>query len=91
MIDEVSVSGASTPGLTATHRWKRVPFLTVFTRALAVFRYYDQPAAISTELSFPCAGTGSVVFKPVFAGPKPRNGGPNARSAVVRVYFEGQP
>jgi hypothetical protein len=34
VIDEVSVSGASTPGLTATHRWKRVPFLTVFTRAL---------------------------------------------------------
>jgi hypothetical protein len=51
---------------------------------LALFHYYDRPAAISTELSFPCAGTGSVVFRPV-------NGGPNARPAKVKVYFEGQP
>jgi hypothetical protein len=51
---------------------------------LALFYRYDQPAPISTELSFPCAGTGSVEFKPI-------NGGPDARSAVVTVYFEGQP
>lgn len=51
---------------------------------LALFRYYDRPAAISTDLSFPCAGSGRVVFRPV-------NGGSNARPAVVKVYFEGQP
>jgi hypothetical protein len=51
---------------------------------LALFRYYDQPAPISTDLSFPCAGTGRVAFRPV-------NGGSTARPAVVKVYFEGQP
>src|SRR3989442_4687697 len=39
---------------------------------LALFHYYDQPAAISTDLSFPCQGTGRVVFRPV-------NGGADAR------------
>jgi hypothetical protein len=57
---------------------------TTSSAALALFHYYDQPAAISTDLSFPCAGTGRVVFRPV-------NGGSNARAAVVKVYFEGQP
>ena len=51
---------------------------------LALFHYYDRPAAISTNLSFPCSGTGRVVFRPV-------NGGSDARPAVVRVYFAGQP
>ena len=51
---------------------------------LALFHYYDQPAAISTDLSFPCQGTGRVVFRPV-------NGGADARPAVVKVYFVGQP
>jgi hypothetical protein len=51
---------------------------------LALFHYYDQPATISTDLSFPCAGSGRVVFRPV-------NGGSNAKPAVVKVYFEGQP
>ena len=57
---------------------------TTSSVALALFRYYDRPAAISTDLRFPCAGTGRVVFRPV-------NGGPDARPAVVKVYFEGQP
>jgi hypothetical protein len=52
--------------------------------ALAVFRYYNLPAPISTALNLPCAGRGSVVFNPVL-------GGPSARPAVVRVYFVGQP
>jgi hypothetical protein len=51
---------------------------------LALFHYYDQPAPISTDLSFPCQGTGRVVFRPV-------NGGADARPAVVKVYFAGQP
>jgi hypothetical protein len=57
---------------------------TTSSVALALFRYYDQPATISTHLSFPCQGTGRVVFRPV-------NGGPDAHPAVVKVYFEGQP
>ncbi len=51
---------------------------------LALFRFYDQPATIPASLSFPCAGTGHVVFRPVL-------GGPDARAPVVEVYFEGQP
>jgi hypothetical protein len=57
---------------------------TVSSAPLALFRYYDQPATISTDLSFPCAGSGRVVFRPV-------NGGTNARPAVVKVNFVGQP
>jgi hypothetical protein len=57
---------------------------TTSSLPLALFHYYDQPAAISTDLSFPCAGTGRVVFRPV-------NGGSDARPAVVKVSFAGQP
>jgi hypothetical protein len=57
---------------------------TTSSVALALFHSYDEPAAISTAPSFPCQGTGRVVFRPV-------SGGTDARPAVVKVYFEGQP
>jgi hypothetical protein len=57
---------------------------TIMSARLALFRYYDQPATISTDLTLPCAGRGRVVFRPV-------NGGTDARPAVVKVSFAGQP
>jgi hypothetical protein len=57
---------------------------TTSSALLASFRYYDQPAAISTALDLPCAGSGKVVFRPL-------NGGTDARVAVVKVNFVGQP
>jgi hypothetical protein len=56
----------------------------MFSALLGVFHYYDRPATISTDLSFPCSGSGRVVFRPV-------NGGADARPAVVKVSFVGQP
>jgi hypothetical protein len=56
----------------------------MFSALLAMFHYYDQPVAISTDLELPCAGSGRVVFRPV-------NGGANAKPAVVKVNFVGQP
>jgi hypothetical protein len=51
---------------------------------LGVFKYYDDPAPISTEVELPCSGSGVVVFNPLL-------GGPSARSADVGVEFVGQP
>ena len=60
------------------------PVATPGATVLALFRYYEMPAPISTALNLPCSGTGSAVFTPVL-------GGSTAKPAVVRVYFVGQP
>ena len=51
---------------------------------LALFKLYDDPAPISTELELPCSGSGVVVFNPV-------EGGKSARASDVAVSFVGQP
>jgi hypothetical protein len=51
---------------------------------LATFRFYNDPAPISTELTLPCSGRGVAVFNPVMGGEK-------ARPARVSVSFVGQP
>jgi hypothetical protein len=50
---------------------------------LALFHFYNQPAPISTELEFPCGGSGTAVFNPV-------KGGETATAATVSVSFVGQ-
>jgi hypothetical protein len=51
---------------------------------VATFRYYNDPAPISTELTLPCSGSGVAIFNPVM-------GGKQARPAKVSVSFVGQP
>jgi hypothetical protein len=51
---------------------------------LASFHSYEAPAEISTAVSFPCAGRGTVISAPV-------RGGPKAQAAKVSVSFVGQP
>ena len=85
-VTRVSQGGAGFTGQANSIKAKLYPSSSTTSSPipLALFYRYDQPAPISTDLSFPCWGTGSVVFKPL-------DGGPDARSAVVTVYFEGQP
>lgn len=80
----------SGPGFTGNaHRIAAVasyptPSATPAATVLATFQNYFVPAPISTALSLPCGGSGSVTFAPV-------NGGAMARPAVVGVSFVGQP
>lgn len=47
---------------------------------VATFSNYFLAAPISTALTFPCSGSGSVAFRPV-------HGGSGARPAVVKISF----
>jgi hypothetical protein len=51
---------------------------------LALFKFYNDPAPIPTEVELPCSGSGVVVFDPVL-------GGESARPVDVAVSFQGQP
>jgi hypothetical protein len=87
---EVVQSASTTGGFTGqAHQIEADIFLQTPTSVvpgtkLAVFDYYNLPAAISTSLELPCWGSGGVVFNPLA-------GGPMGRPAVVRVSFVGQP
>jgi len=51
---------------------------------LGKFSSYFVAAPISTSLRLPCAGSGSVAFRPL-------GGGSKARPSIVKVSFAGQP
>ena len=54
------------------------------TATTPVFTRYDRPQPLSTSLTLPCAGTGTVYFTPIPVIPP-------SRSATVPVRFVGQP
>jgi hypothetical protein len=54
------------------------------TATTPVFTRYDRPQPLSTSLTLPCAGTGTVFFTPIPVIPP-------SRSATVPVRFVGQP
>jgi hypothetical protein len=60
------------------------PFASAIRPPLGLFTRYDEPQKISTDLLFPCWGSGRIAFEPV-------DGGSTARPSIVRVSFQGQP
>ena len=85
---EVQLGQRRAPGFTADARRIAAtisyPSGTAAPTVLASLTSYFVPSVISTALSFPCGGTGTVTFRPLA-------GGASARSAVVTVSFSGQP